>query len=134
MLYPAELRGRRCFPRVSANRPQGSSGTKRSRAAHSGTKESQNRAHSLHLLFQYLGRYVGRMTPDLSIYSQIEADVLAASNAIRLEMTIEAYKQLLMDLGVPRPDNLYVGMQVGPLFQLPVRIVAGPTKEWRVVE
>jgi hypothetical protein len=45
MLYPAELRGLRSFPRVSAHAPQGLSGTKRDQAAHAGTLAAQFRAH-----------------------------------------------------------------------------------------
>jgi hypothetical protein len=46
MLYPAELRGLRSFPRVSAHAPQGLSGTKRDQAARAGTLAAQFRAHS----------------------------------------------------------------------------------------
>lgn len=66
--------------------------------------------------------------------SPLESAILAAANPVRLEMTVDAYRQLLIDLEEPRPDHIYVGMEVEDLFQLPVMIVSGPTKEFRVVE
>lgn len=45
MLYPAELRGQRGFPRVSRLGSQALRGTERKQAAQRGTLESQFRAH-----------------------------------------------------------------------------------------
>jgi hypothetical protein len=75
--------------------------------------------------------------PVEQVYPRLEAAIMEAVDKDhapdRLELTVPAYRQFLVDLDVERPSNIYPGLRVEPLFGVPVEIVPGPVKEFRVV-
>jgi hypothetical protein len=80
---------------------------------------------------------VERPCPSNKSTPRLEAAIMEAVNTdhepARLELTVPAYRQFLVDLDVERPSNIYPGFPVEPLFGVPVEIVPGPVKEFRVV-
>lgn len=70
------------------------------------------------------------------IYQAIETAILETialkHTPTRLEFMCDAYGQFLTDLGLPRRP-IYVGQKVDPLFGIPVEIVPGALKEWRLI-
>lgn len=75
--------------------------------------------------------------PVESIYPAVEDAIEYAVSVkripVRLEFMVPAYRQFLVDLGESPPAHLYPGMTVDPLFGVPVEIVTGPVKEWRLI-
>lgn len=72
-----------------------------------------------------------------TIYPAVEEailDTVALKHIpVRLEFMVPAYRQFLVDLGEQPAAHLYPGMKVEPLFGVPVEIVVGPVKEWRLI-
>jgi hypothetical protein len=75
--------------------------------------------------------------PVEQVYPRLEAAIIEAVDRDQtptlIEFMVPAYRQFLVDLDVERPDNIYPGLRVEPLFGVPVEIVPGPVKEFRVV-
>ena len=71
------------------------------------------------------------------IAEAIENEILGACALqripVRLEMEVGCYINFMSQLGERWPSPMHVGMDVPELYQMPVKIVAGPTNEFRVI-